>query len=55
MEADDDLIWCVWPDGTYCSEEELKEMTHMSDDFERKCAVAYHPDGTPVFAKGGNT
>lgn len=24
----------VWPDGTWCDEEELHEYTHMSDDYE---------------------
>lgn len=26
---------CVWPNGTWCYHDELEEMTHMSDDFER--------------------
>ena len=24
----------VWPDGTWCDEEDLHEYTHMSDDYE---------------------
>ena len=22
-----------WPDGTWCTEDEIEEMTHMSDDY----------------------
>ena len=24
---------CVWPDGGWCHESELEEMTHRSDDY----------------------
>jgi hypothetical protein len=49
---DDDIIWCVWPDGTYCMDGEYAEMTHLSDDYQRVSALAYHADGTPIFEPG---
>lgn len=32
---DNDWNLAVWPDGTWCYKDELHEMTHMSDDFQR--------------------
>lgn len=31
--SDEDIL--LWADGTWCYAEELDEMSHMSDDFER--------------------
>jgi len=41
----------LWPDGSYCTPEELHEYQHMSDDFEKVQVIDYHEDGTPVFPK----
>jgi hypothetical protein len=53
--ADDDMIWCVWPDGAYCSEDELDEVLgSRSDDFMRVSAVAYTACGEPLFDCGNS-
>lgn len=33
MNTDDLTKWYVWPDDTYCTDDELEEMNHMSDDY----------------------
>jgi hypothetical protein len=33
----------VWPDGTWCYDDELHEMTYMSDDYVR---IEVGPDQT---------
>lgn len=30
---DEDRV-CVWPDDTWCYEDDLPEMGHMSDDYQ---------------------
>lgn len=30
----ENIEYCVWPDSTICTLEELPEMTYMSDDYE---------------------
>lgn len=43
----DDLIY-LWPDGTWCSEEDLEEyLGFMSDDFEVRRVLAYDEHGNP--------
>ena len=29
-----DSTFAVWPDGTFCSWDELEQMTHRSDDYQ---------------------
>ncbi len=43
----DDIIY-LWPDGTWCSEEDLEEyLGFMSDDFEVRRVLAYDEHGNP--------
>lgn len=35
MISNDMLLAFVWPDGTWCSPEEIEEFTHKSDDYFR--------------------
>lgn len=34
MTTDDLVTVAVWPDGTWCLEEEISGMDHMSDDYK---------------------
>ena len=50
IEADDDIIWYVWPDGTYCMEDEYgSDWFWKSDDFKKLSAKAYTMEGEPIF------
>ncbi|OZA27767.1 MAG: hypothetical protein B7X93_08570 [Hydrogenophilales bacterium 17-61-9] len=45
-----DPVWLVaeWPDGTWCDLHELREMTHMSDDYQIMRVLTHDEGYTPI-------
>ena len=43
-------VWLVaeWPDGTWCDLHELREMTHMSDDYQIVRVLTHDEGFTPI-------
>jgi len=46
------VMYCLWPDGTYCERHELEQMTHMSDDYQVVKVAEWGSDGDPMFPGG---
>lgn len=42
--------WIIarWPDYTWCDWDERHEMTHMSDDYEKREVLEATADGEPI-------
>ena len=45
-----DQTWIIaeWPDGTWCDLHELREMTHMSDDYQIVRVLTHDEGFTPI-------
>lgn len=50
MITDSHQIIYYWPNNTWCYEDELREMTHMSDDYATMF-IPYHYDDEDIETK----